>query len=137
MAFPPQSLDRLWKDILARPGGAMTLRFIPQPAMAAIAALRDGINDARREQSISAIVPEQRRAIRRTLVGADRLDGENLDSRHRHGRHLPVAGAEDLLSGPSGGDRDLVGVRFVTCCCADPFERAARHWVAELAERGR
>jgi hypothetical protein len=42
-----EDLDRLWKDILARPGGPMTFRFILQPAMAAIAALRDGVKDAR------------------------------------------------------------------------------------------
>lgn len=42
-----ESLDRLWKDILARPGGPMTFRFILQPAMAAIAAFRDGVEDAR------------------------------------------------------------------------------------------
>ena len=42
-----ESLDRLWKDMLARPGGPMTFRFILQPAMAAIAAFRDGVHDAR------------------------------------------------------------------------------------------
>jgi hypothetical protein len=42
-----ESLDRLWNDILARPGGPMTFRFILQPAMAAIAAFRDGVDDAR------------------------------------------------------------------------------------------
>ena len=42
-----ESLDRLWKDILARPGGPMTFRFILQRAMAAIAAFRDGVEDAR------------------------------------------------------------------------------------------
>jgi len=42
-----ESLDRLWKDILARPGGPMTFRFILQPAMAAAMALRDGVHDAR------------------------------------------------------------------------------------------
>jgi hypothetical protein len=42
-----QSFDRLWDDILARPGGPMTFRFILQPAMAAIAALHDGVSDAR------------------------------------------------------------------------------------------
>ena len=41
------SLDRLWKDMLARPGGPMTFRFILQPAMAAAMALRDGMRDAR------------------------------------------------------------------------------------------
>jgi len=42
-----ENLDRMWSDILARPGGPMTFRFILQPAMAVIAALRDGVSDAR------------------------------------------------------------------------------------------
>jgi hypothetical protein len=42
-----ESLGRLWSDILDRPGGPMTFRFILQPAMAIIAALRDGLHDAR------------------------------------------------------------------------------------------
>jgi len=42
-----EELDRLWRNIAARPGGPMTFRFMLQPAMAAIAALRDGIGDAR------------------------------------------------------------------------------------------
>ena len=43
-----ESFGRLWSDILDRPGGPMTFRFILQPAMAIIAALRDGVHDARR-----------------------------------------------------------------------------------------
>ncbi len=42
-----ESLGRLWSDILDRPGGPMTFRFILQPAMAVLAALRDGVKDAR------------------------------------------------------------------------------------------
>jgi hypothetical protein len=42
-----EGFGRLWRDILARPDGPMTFRFILQPAMAAIAALRDGVKDAR------------------------------------------------------------------------------------------
>lgn len=42
-----ENLGRLWRDILDRPGGPMTFRFILQPAMAIIAALRDGVHDAR------------------------------------------------------------------------------------------
>jgi hypothetical protein len=42
-----ESLNRLWSDILDRPGGPMTFRFILQPTMALIAALRDGVKDAR------------------------------------------------------------------------------------------
>ena len=36
---------RVWQQLIERPGGPMTFRFILQPAMAAIAALRDGIQD--------------------------------------------------------------------------------------------
>ncbi|HTZ68509.1 MAG TPA: hypothetical protein VMB83_13825 [Roseiarcus sp.] len=45
--FTEESLGRLWRDILDRPGGPMTFRFILQPAMAIIAALRDAMHDAR------------------------------------------------------------------------------------------
>ena len=38
---------RLWRDVIERPGGPMSFRFILQPAMATIAALHDGIRDAR------------------------------------------------------------------------------------------
>jgi hypothetical protein len=41
------SFDRLWREVLDRPGGPMTFRFILQPAMAALAAFRDGVEDAR------------------------------------------------------------------------------------------
>ncbi len=39
--------QRFWSDIFARFGGPMTFRFFLQPTMAAIAALHDGIKDAR------------------------------------------------------------------------------------------
>jgi hypothetical protein len=38
---------RIWKNIFARLGGPMTFRFLLQPTMATIAALHDGIKDAR------------------------------------------------------------------------------------------
>jgi hypothetical protein len=38
---------RLWRDVFDRPGGPMSFRFFLQPIMAAIAALHDGIADAR------------------------------------------------------------------------------------------
>jgi hypothetical protein len=43
--------ERLWSDLLARPGGPGGFRFYLQPTMAAIAALRDGIADARAGRS--------------------------------------------------------------------------------------
>jgi hypothetical protein len=45
--FATETLHRMWANLVARPGGPMTFRFILQPTMAAIAALRDGIKDAR------------------------------------------------------------------------------------------
>src|SRR5262245_48701397 len=48
------SLDvhhRFWNDMFARFGGPMTFRFFLQPTMAAIAALHDGIRDARAHSS--------------------------------------------------------------------------------------
>ena len=59
-------LERFWNDLTARPGGPMTFRFILQPTMAAIAALRDGRKDARlgRAPYFWALVhePEERAA---------------------------------------------------------------------------
>lgn len=40
-------LQRVADDLLARPSGPMALRFLIQPAMSTIFAIRDGIKDAR------------------------------------------------------------------------------------------
>ena len=40
-------IGRLWHDLIARPDEPMRFRFILQPVMAAIFAIRAGINDAR------------------------------------------------------------------------------------------
>jgi hypothetical protein len=48
------SLDvqqRFWSDIFERVGGPMSFRFMLQPAMAFLAALPDGINDAKHGHS--------------------------------------------------------------------------------------
>jgi len=65
--FSTEELERIWRNIVARPGGPMTFRFVLQPAMAAVAALRDGVRDARlgRRPYLWALVggvrgPEQR-----------------------------------------------------------------------------
>lgn len=39
--------QRIWRDLSERPGGPMTFRLILQPAMAALVAMRDGMEDAR------------------------------------------------------------------------------------------
>jgi len=42
---------RIWEHILARPGDTLALRFILQPLMSTIFAVRDGIRDARTGRS--------------------------------------------------------------------------------------
>jgi hypothetical protein len=38
---------RIWHDLVERPDGPMAFRFVLQPAMGAIAAIHDGLKDAR------------------------------------------------------------------------------------------
>ncbi len=45
--FSAEVRERVWRQLAERPGGPMTFRFILQPCMAALAALRDGVKDAR------------------------------------------------------------------------------------------
>lgn len=45
--FSDEVRTRVWQNLLDRPDGPMVFRFLLQPLMATIAALRDGINDAR------------------------------------------------------------------------------------------
>jgi hypothetical protein len=39
--------QRIWDNLLARPAGSLAFRFLLQPAMSTIFAVRDGIKDAR------------------------------------------------------------------------------------------
>ena len=39
--------ERIWQNLLERPSGPMTFRFVLQPIMATITALVDGVKDAR------------------------------------------------------------------------------------------
>jgi len=49
--FSTEVHSRIWSDIIKRPAGPMSFRFILQPVMAAIAALHDGLKDARTGRS--------------------------------------------------------------------------------------
>ena len=49
--FTEEVRHRVWEQLIERPGGPMTFRFILQPCMAAIAALHDGVKDARAGRS--------------------------------------------------------------------------------------
>jgi hypothetical protein len=43
----PERLQLIWRQLIEQPSGPMSFRFILQPSMAAIAAIRDGVKDAR------------------------------------------------------------------------------------------
>ena len=49
--FSAEVLERIWRNMLDRTGGPMTFRFFLQPIMASIAALYDGVKDARAGRS--------------------------------------------------------------------------------------
>lgn len=61
-----EGLNRLWENLVARPSGPLGFRFLMQPAMAAILAIRDGLKDARTGRSpyfwTVMTVPDERRA---------------------------------------------------------------------------
>lgn len=69
--FSDEVRQRVWTDLLDRPGGPMTFRFILQPAMATLAALHDGIKDARlgRSPYFWTIVHDPQRRARRLREG--------------------------------------------------------------------
>lgn len=45
--FLQDALTRHWNDLLARPSGPLAFRFLLQPTVATLIAIRDGIKDAR------------------------------------------------------------------------------------------
>lgn len=49
--FSAEVFERIWRNMIDRTGGPMTFRFFLQPIMASIAALFDGIKDARAGRS--------------------------------------------------------------------------------------
>ncbi|MGL6112827.1 MAG: hypothetical protein ACRC2B_22265 [Rubrivivax sp.] len=59
--------SRIWQNMLDRPGGPFIFRFVLQPIMATVAALRDGLHDARTGRSpfLRTVVtdPSQRRGL--------------------------------------------------------------------------
>ena len=69
---------RLWQNLFDRPGGPMVFRFFLQPTMAAIAAWRHGIDDARRGRTpffAGAVTDPTQRAARlnEALVATARI----------------------------------------------------------------
>jgi hypothetical protein len=46
-----ESIERVWSSLLARPSGPMAFRFVLQPSIAAVVAIRDGLYDVRGDRS--------------------------------------------------------------------------------------
>ena len=76
--FSAEVRTRVWQNLFERPGGPMVFRFFLQPTMAAIAAWRAGVNDARtgRTPFFQAILTDPaQRAVRvnEALVATARI----------------------------------------------------------------
>ena len=65
------TIERVWRELIDRPGGPMTFRFVLQPTMAAISAVRDGSKDARLGNSpyVRSILSEPGKRIIRLNEG--------------------------------------------------------------------
>jgi len=126
-------LGRIWRNIVARPGGPMTFRFVLQPAMAAIAAWRDGVADARlgRTPYLSAI-----------LLGVEGRGGRLWEGIVSTARILILGVVMDVvyqvvfLGEFFPGEAAVIAVllAFVPyVLLRGPIGRIARHWVARPA----
>jgi hypothetical protein len=69
--FSAEVHARIWRDIAERPGGPMSFRFLLQPTMAFVAALHDGIRDARNhsEPYLRSVVVDSSRRVERLREG--------------------------------------------------------------------
>ena len=74
--FSAEVRDRFWHDLLERPSHLFRFRFILQPVMAGIAALHDGIADARRGRTpyFWALVTRSSRLLGRLEEGVISTD---------------------------------------------------------------
>jgi len=131
-----ESLGRLWTDILDRPGGPMTFRFILQPTMAIIAALRDGLHDARlgRRPYIWALI----HGVRDSGGRSGRL-WEGIVSTARIlilGVVMDVIYQWKVLDTFYPGQSAVIAILLAFIpyvLLRGPFERVARYWVARQA----
>jgi hypothetical protein len=131
-----ESLGRLWTDILDRPGGPMTFRFILQPAMAIIAALRDGFHDARlgRRPYIWALI----HGVRDSQGRSGRL-WEGIVSTARIlilGVVMDIIYQWRVLDTFYPGQSAVIAILLAFIpyvLLRGPFERIAHYWVARRA----
>jgi hypothetical protein len=131
-----ESLGRLWRDVLDRPGGPMTFRFILQPAMAILATLRDGIHDASvgRRPYVWALI----HGVRDSGGRSGRL-WEGIVSTARIlilGVVMDIIYQWKVLSTFYPGQAVVIAIllAFVPyLLLRGPIARVARHWVAQHA----
>jgi len=131
-----ESLDRLWKDILDRPGGPMTFRFILQPAMAAIVGFRDGVRDARLGRTPYVL------ALLRGVRSSEGRIGRLWEGVVSTARILILGVVMDVIYQwlefktfyPGQAAVIAILLAFVPyLLLRGPFERLARHWVIQPA----
>jgi hypothetical protein len=126
-----EELDRLWRNITARPGGPMTFRFMLQPAMATIAALRDGIGDARHGRSPYAA------AIIRVSRERSSLLWEGVVSTARIlilGVIMDVAYQWFFFDTFHPAEAAVIAIMLAFLpyvLLRGPIKRVARHWIAQ------
>jgi hypothetical protein len=68
--------QRIWLNLVARPEGPLSFRFFLQPLMAAIAALHDGLRDARSVRSpfVRAVLWQPENRVERLIEALNALD---------------------------------------------------------------
>ena len=129
--FSFESFDRLWRDMLDRPDGPMTFRFILQPAMAALAAFRDGVKDARLGRTPYVL------ALLRGVRSTEGRSGRLWEGIVATARILILGVIMDMIYQwlefktfyPGQAATIAILLAFVPyLLLRGPFERIARHW---------
>ena len=66
-------IEQFWHDLVERPDGPMRFRFVLQPVMATIVAIRDGLKDARSGRSpyLATVLGNPQKRIGRLREGLD------------------------------------------------------------------
>lgn len=133
--FSAEVYNRIWHDIAERPGGPMTFRFVLQPVMAAIAALLDGIKDARLGRSPYLLTVltnpnESAERLREGLIATARiiLLGLGMDALYQ----------ATVLKTVYPGEMVIVALLFAFVpylLLRGPFTRLARRWMARTPAR--
>jgi hypothetical protein len=128
---------RVWHNLIDRPDGPMVFRFVLQPLMAAVAALRDGIADAAsgRPPFFQAVVADaagRRARLDEALVATARimLLGLVMDAIYQVIEFRTFHPVEAVIVALL-----LAFVPYLVL--RGPVARVARRWVGDAAPRGR